>query len=64
MASPHHKILLILSILVLVTLACNMFTPEYEVKLKQEATQTTIAKKTARYQRKFYHRYKRRWLLI
>jgi hypothetical protein len=47
MSPPFRKFILVLSIWVITALACNIFTPEYEAKIKQEATQTTIAKMTA-----------------
>lgn len=46
MSPTYRKVILILSIWALVALACDIFTPEYVKKIHEEATLTTIAKKT------------------
>jgi hypothetical protein len=43
----YRNLILILSIFVLTALSCDVFTPEYQEKLRQEATETTQAEQSS-----------------
>ncbi len=46
MSPSFRKFMLVLGICIISSMACQIFTPEYEAKIFKEATQTAAAKKT------------------